>query len=150
MNELRLILPREHRIKRDGEKKGYTIGSLFSTFDDSNIMSEICDTLEDEWRNYQMGEEKIPGDSCIPSGQYTIKMEYSKHFNKEMPFLQDVNMFKGIMIHPGNDESDTNGCILLGINNIKGKVTSSLKCFNKFMKILEDSGQTEWQITIID
>jgi len=155
MNDLRLILLREHRVKcfsipEKGIIKGYTIGSLYCTRDDGNLMTEICDTLEDEWRNYIMGEEKVPGDSCIPSGQYKILMQRSPHFNKLMPFLQDVPMFEGIMLHNGTSEKDTRGCILVGENTIKGKLTSSVKCFNKLMELLNNSGQSEWLITIID
>ena len=147
---MRFLLTRDHKVKREGDKKGYTIGSFYQVFDDNLPMIPLCDTLEPEWRNYQMWEKKLPGGSCIMSGLYVIKMQHSRKFNKLMPFLQDVYDFKGIMIHPGNAPEDTRGCILLGNNNIKGKLTESVKAFNQFMSILEESGLSEWEIMIVD
>lgn len=155
---MRFILPREHKIKSTPDKKGYVIGTLYYTNNDAvssegipeTPMERLFNTLEDEWRDYQGGEIKVPGDSCIPSGQYTIKLQHSTHFNRLMPYLQNVPGFDGVMIHWGNDEKDTKGCILVGENTVKGKVTSSKISFNAFMILLEDSGQSEWLITIID
>jgi hypothetical protein len=59
-------------------------------------------------------------------------------------------MFTGIMIHNGTSEKDTRGCILVGLNKIKSKLIESIIHFDIFMDLLEKSGQTEWQLTIID
>jgi hypothetical protein len=80
----------------------------------------LCYTLE----NY-CGDEKIKGKTCIPTGKYEIRLrtfgrlheKYTKRFpdiHKGMLWLQDVPNFTGILMHIGNTEKDSTGCILLG------------------------------------
>ena len=52
-------------------------------------------------------------------------MSDSFKYNKRMPELLDVPNFSGIRIHAGNTAEDTQGCILVGKNTIKGKLTNS-------------------------
>lgn len=79
-----------------------------------------CHTLEDTCRRDKnndgrlQSEEKIFGETAIPAGRYEIKMEWSEHYKRKMPFLQNVPYFQGIMIHWGNWAKDTKGCILVG------------------------------------
>ncbi len=84
-----------------------------------------CYTLEDEHRTV-----KEYGETRIPEGEYEIKLRkeggfhqrYRERFgdrHKGMLELQDVPNFKYVLIHIGNDEDDTAGCILVGntVNN---------------------------------
>ena len=77
-------------------------------------------TLEDEYRTV-----KEYGETRIPAGSYEIKLRavggfherYKTKFpdmHKGMLELQDVPGFQYILIHIGNDEDDTAGCILVG------------------------------------
>jgi hypothetical protein len=68
-----------------------------------------CDTLEDPEQ-----KEKIPGNTCIPEGMYEVVIAYSPRYAKPMPRLLKVPNFEGILIHPGNTDLDTLGCILVG------------------------------------
>lgn len=43
----------------------------------------------------------------------------------------------GIRIHSGNTSSDTEGCILVGQNLVKGKVLNSRATYNKLLELLE-------------
>ena len=54
-----------------------------------------------------------------------------------MPELLDVPYFKYIRIHWGNDKEDTDGCILVGFNKVKGKVIKSKEAYKKLMELLE-------------
>lgn len=127
----------------------YTIGRM------SVDNQQICDTLEDTVRDKNNdgdlndpGEEKIFGETAIPKGVYKMIINYSQRFKCNMPLLLNVPGFEGIRIHPGNDAKNTEGCILLGFNTEKGKVTNSRVAWNKFMNIILASHQKEWIITI--
>ena len=80
----------------------------------------VCFTLEDEHRDI-----KVPGETRIPSGRYQITLKdfggfhdrYTSKFpgmHKGMLWLRDVPGFSDILIHIGNDESNTAGCLLVG------------------------------------
>ena len=64
-------------------------------------------------------------------------MMMSPKFKKILPRLMRVKGFEGILIHPGNIPEHTHGCILVGRNTIKGKLTESTATFDKLMKIIE-------------
>ena len=80
-----------------------------------------CYTLEDEVRDV-----KVMSETAIPLGTYEIKFRniggfdtkyttrYGSTFHKGMLELQDVPNFKYILIHTGNTDSHTAGCLLLG------------------------------------
>lgn len=117
----------------------YTIGKLF-------INDEyICDTLEDVVRPENT---KIYGETAIPCGVYEIVLTMSPRFKKILPLLLDVPHFEGVRIHTGNTEKDTEGCILVGYNKVKGKVINSKIAFDKVMKYLELATINSEKITI--
>lgn len=68
-------------------------------------------TLEDISR-----DEKVYGATAIPSGKYNVIVDYSEHFNKFLPHVLNVPRFAGIRIHGGNTAKDTEGCILVGLD----------------------------------
>ena len=76
-------------------------------------------TLEDEWR-----EEKVSAETRIPEGTYDIKLRttggfHSRYANKfgdwhkGMLHVQDVPGFEYILIHTGNTDDHTMGCLLV-------------------------------------
>lgn len=80
-----------------------------------------CYTLEDEVRDV-----KVMSETAIPLGTYEIKFRniggfdtkykarYGTIFHKGMLELQNVPNFKYILIHTGNTDEHTAGCLLLG------------------------------------
>lgn len=89
------------KLTRVGEYQDATFGVL------SVDGRPICVTLEDKWRN---NERMV---SCIPKGKYIIKRHKSPKFGDCFK-LQDVPGRSDILIHAGNTDADTHGCILLG------------------------------------
>jgi len=79
----------------------------------------VCFTCEDEYR-----EEKVEGETRIPSGTYDIALRNAGGMNEKylvrygfhrgMLHLQNVPKFEWVYIHTGNSEDDTRGCILVG------------------------------------
>lgn len=113
----------ELSLKRFDKKSDYTKGLLYI---DGNFE---CFTLEDEER-----EVKVKHETAIPEGRYEVKLRtvggfhsrYSKRFpdlHKGMLELQDVPDFKYILIHIGNTEKNTSGCILVGESTNSTKET---------------------------
>ena len=78
-----------------------------------------CYTLEDQHQDI-----KVKGETRIPAGTYKIGLRtvggfdarYKAKFNFHKGMLQvlDVPNFEYILIHVGNDEDDTAGCLLVG------------------------------------
>ena len=127
----------ELTLKRVALKDTYTIGRLY-------VDGEyFCDTLEDKVRPDGI---KVYGETAIPAGTYKVVITYSNRFKRLLPLLQNVPMFEGIRIHPGNTSADTHGCLLVGINTEKGKITQSKITFEKLFKLLEKADTI--QITI--
>lgn len=127
----------------------YTIGHLYI---DGQF---FCNILEDKVRDLNkdgdlndVGETKVYGETAIPYGRYKIIITYSQRFKRDLPLLVDVPHFSGIRIHPGNKSIHTHGCLLPGVNTEKGKVTSSKATFERLYKLMLESKQKEWYITI--
>lgn len=115
----------EIHVKRIYLAPDYTIGQL------SINGVYFCDTLEDTVRDtnkdgkFDNGEIKVFAKTAIPYGKYELIMTLSNRFKRVMPLLLNVPSFAGIRIHSGNKSEDTEGCILVGKNTEKGKVTTS-------------------------
>lgn len=118
----------------------YTIGKLY-------IDGEyFCDTLEDKDRGLtddmtvsEISKIKIKKETAIPTGTYKVTITYSNRFKKNMPLINDVKGFEGIRIHNGNNSQDTEGCVLVGFNKVKGNVVNSRDTYNKLFSVLSKS-----------
>lgn len=137
------------KVQRTNLEPTYTIGKFFI----NDILE--CNTLEDTVRDLNKdgdlddaGETKIYGKTAIPYGTYKVILSYSNRFKRVLPELLHVKGFEGIRIHPGNTDVDTYGCILLGINNVKGMITSSKTTFDKFFAKIEKAFNAKEEITI--
>ena len=115
-------------LKRIAFNSEYTIGKLFIN---GKFFSH---TLEDTVR-----EKKIKGKTAIPVGTYEVIVNRSPRFKRDLPRLLDVPNFEGILIHRGNTKDDTEGCILVGENKIKGQVINSTKYEIELTKILKSA-----------
>jgi hypothetical protein len=127
-------------VIRFSSAKDSTLGLLFNVTNDKREF--LCYTLEDEYR-----EEKVMHETRIPAGTYEIKLRtwgrihenYTKRFadiHKGTLWLQDVPNFKYILIHCGNNDDHTSGCLLVGdtqTENIKsdGFVGSSTNAYKR-------------------
>ncbi len=131
-------------LKRIAKRPNYTIGRLFI----NGI--RVCDTLEDTDRGLSssMKEEvirrkKIYGRTAIPTGTYHVDMDtvspkfryrsWARDYDGKLPRLLSVKGFEGVLIHVGNSESDSLGCIICGQNKQVGKVLNSTATFKNLM-----------------
>ena len=116
------------KIKVDRIYKGesYTIGKMYLNGE------YFCDTLEDAIRPV-----KIPNETAIPAGTYKVEVTYSPRFKRNLPLLVDVPNYTGIRIHNGSNKDHTSGCILVGFNTAKGKLTNSRKTSDQLTEKLK-------------
>lgn len=126
------------QIKRHFKGPQYTVGRLFV----DGIYE--CDTLEDTVRPDGV---KIAGQTAIPAGTYKVTITYSPRFKKMLPLLHNVPNFTGVRIHTGNTHEDTDGCILVGYNRVKGRVCDSRAAFRRLFAKLEKVAQIEIKIS---
>ena len=100
----------------------------------------FCDTLESTDRHLEAAtmrpEQKVFGQTAIPTGTYPVVLTYSPRFKCTLPLIQDVPHFEGIRIHPGNTSTDTAGCILVGRQSTPGRLTDSRQTLRQLMKAL--------------
>jgi hypothetical protein len=109
-------------------------------FSDNSTIGEVlvdkeffCYSLEDTVRK----NAAHPGKTAIPKGRYKIMLNVSHRFNRVMPEILNVPGYSGIRIHPGNDQYDTSGCILVGYNKGEDVIWNSKKAFEKLFSIME-------------
>lgn len=133
-------------IERFDSGSNDTIGKLYI---DGDFM---CYTLEDEFR-----EVKKKGDTRIPSGTYKVGKRYSPSFSPktghDMLWVKDVPGFQFILIHTGNTEDDTEGCLIVGMKigslNNKRAVLDSKTAYNKIYPIISDAIDNGEEVEII-
>ena len=150
----------ELTLERRWKCNGYTIGTL------SVDGCRVCDTLEDADRGLdaampldELKRRKLKSVTAIPTGTYRVTMgSYSPKFGQKafykkvcggkLPRLLDVPAFDGILIHCGNTAKDTDGCILVGENKIKGQVVNSQETFRRLYCLLWAAEKAGEEITI--
>lgn len=88
-----------------------TLGELFS----DGVFE--CFVLEDVVREIPecpVASWKVPGKTAIPSGRYRVVLEHSPRFGPDTLTIQGVEGFTFVRVHCGNDENDTDGCLIVG------------------------------------
>lgn len=111
----------------------------------------FCATLEDPIREVPglpVAGWKVPGDTAIPSGTYSVDITYSPRFNEDLPLVMGVPGFAGIRFHAGNTSADTEGCILVGTWNGGEFITNSRKALQALMAMLEVAHIAKQPITL--
>ena len=114
-------------------------------------------TCEDQYQ-----ENKVLKETRIPEGIYQIKLRnaggmnerYKVKFNfhQGMLHLQDVPDFEWVYIHVGNNDDDTEGCILVGrsITTVNGEsavgdsVLAYTQLYNMILLAMKEKNEDVW------
>lgn len=124
------------QVKRVARKGTYTVGKVYI---DGKY---FCDSLEDTDRGVNQTMpftptggakgywvtadnsviEKVYGKTAIPTGLYDVTTYYWEKHKCYVPMLLRVPGFTGILMHNGMTADHSEGCILLGKNNIVGRL----------------------------
>ena len=159
-------------LTRIAKRRGYTIGRLAILKEESEeyrtyqTEEYFCDTLEPtvlELKTTVPKETVLRSPTklaslkpvAIPEGRYAVVITWSPKFKMWLPLLlggPDFNrLWQGIRIHAGNTAKDTQGCILVGRNQIVGRVLESRKWLYELeQKIVEAKakGEAVW-LTVV-
>ena len=144
------------QVLRFSSESDSTNGLLFDVTEGVKFLAY---TLEDEKR-----DEKVMSETRIPAGTYEVKLrtegghhnKYASRYgsmHKGMLWLQDVPNFKWILIHCGNTDEHTAGCLLVGDsqenNQIKenGFIGSSSNAYKRIYPSIAEAVENE-KVTI--
>tara|TARA_R100001369_G_scaffold91769_2_gene134117 strand:- start:794 stop:1258 length:465 start_codon:yes stop_codon:yes gene_type:complete len=116
----------ELEVLRFSSQIDSTNGLLFENTKSGKVF--LAYTLEDEFRQI-----KEYGETRIPDGEYELGLRtiggfnsrYSERFSdihKGMLQVMNVEGFEYILIHCGNSDEDTSGCLLVGDSQISNLV----------------------------
>jgi hypothetical protein len=99
--------------------------------------------------------ERVYGETAIPKGTYQITLDvvspkfkdrsWATFCEGKLPRLLDVPGFEGVLIHTGNEASNSLGCLLVGQKTKDGWVSNSTQTFKDLYYKLK---QATDQITI--
>ena len=120
----------------------------------------LCYTLEDENRKI-----KVAGETRIPEGKYSVVLrkeggfnaKYTKRFpeiHKGMLHVIDVSDFKWVLIHCGNTDEHTAGCLLVGDtqeNNViktNGWIGKSTNAYKRIYPLIAGAIEDGEEVTI--
>ena len=138
-----------HRLFDNGDD---TIGILY--YRDYYADLKYVYVIEDEYR-----KEKVKDETRIPQGFYEViarkggqfydaysksSIEEIRKFTQKYGVLEIINVpgFDNILLHTGNSDKDSSGCLILGdmANNnssISGFISDSVKAYSRFIQAVE-------------
>ena len=133
----------EISVCRKWKKQEYCISDIY--INDEWVCNGLEDTdrgLDDNMPDWMIRNKKIPTRTAIPTGRYRVNMDtvspkfsrypfYMQVCQGKLPRLENVKGFSGILIHCGSDQTMTDGCLLVGFNRTKGKLTDCKEVFQK-------------------
>lgn len=140
------------RVVRYFSSDDFTLGMLL---DETNGKHFLCYTLEDEHR-----EEKVMHETRIPAGTYNITLRtvggfhgrYTNKYgdmHKGMLWVRDVPGFEYILIHTGNTDEHTSGCLIVGnSSDRKGFIGSSVSAYKRIYPAIAEALERGEEVTI--
>ena len=148
----------ELEVFRFSSQKDSTNGLLFDITGGKRRF--LCYTLEDEHR-----DEKVFGETRVPAGTYRITLRTTGGFHgrylkkygemhKGMLWVRDVPNFEYILIHTGNTDEHTAGCLLVGdsqqanFGDSDGFVGSSTQAYKRIYPMVAEVLEGGGDVTI--
>lgn len=98
--------------------------------EDNNI---LCRTIERRWHDNQHDI------SCIPDGTYPCVPHIKSNNGQHCWLLNNVPGRTGVLIHTGNTENDSEGCIIVGRDPTPEGVSHSMEALDHLHFVLPDN-----------
>ena len=146
------------KVLRFSSQEDSTSGLLF--LEGKNGLEFLCYTLEDERRAL-----KVRGETRVPSGKYKLELrteggfheKYKRKYSgvhKGMLHVTNVPNFEYILIHTGNTDEHTAGCLLVGDtqeNNViikDGFIGKSVNAYKRIYPNISRAIERNEEVTI--
>ena len=143
-----------------------TVDRIFSEADSTISLVKVdgkavCFGLEDEYH-----AEKVVYETRVPAGTYPVRVRseggfhncYGRKFadiHRGMLHIQDVPEFEFILIHVGNTDENTAGCLLVGTGAMAWEgdmsIQASVEAYrNLYSMVIEAAHADDLSIEILD
>lgn len=143
-------------LKRINNQDNYCEGKLYiDGIYQCDVIEDVDRGLTSEMSVTEIQSKKVYGETAIPKGTYQITLDvvspkfkdrsWATFCEGKLPRLLDVPGFEGVLIHTGNEASNSLGCLLVGQKTKDGWVSNSTQTFKDFYYKLK---QATDQITI--
>ena len=116
----------------------------------------LCHTLEPRTRRLRktdppdvIARAKAEGPAAIPAGRYRVMTRPSARFGRELPRIEGVPGFEGVLIHAGNSAADTRGCVLVGRRARGAILTDSRVALAEVCRLVREA-EAEGRDVLID
>lgn len=143
-------------LKRINNQDNYCEGKLYiDGIYQCDVIEDVDRGLTSEMSIAEIQSKKVYGETAIPKGTYQITLDvvspkfkdrsWATFCEGKLPRLLDVPGFEGVLIHTGNEASNSLGCLLVGQKTKDGWVSNSTQTFKDLYYKLK---QATDQITI--
>lgn len=143
-------------LKRINNQDNYCEGKLYiDGIYQCDVIEDTDRGLNNEMSIAEIQSKKVYGETAIPKGTYQITLDvvspkfkdrsWATFCEGKLPRLLDVPGFEGVLIHTGNEASNSLGCLLVGQKTKDGWISNSTQTFKDLYYKLK---QATDQITI--
>lgn len=143
-------------LKRINNQDNYCEGKLYiDGIYQCDVIEDVDRGLTNEMSVTEIQSKKVYGETAIPKGTYQITLDvvspkfkdrsWATFCEGKLPRLLDVPGFEGVLIHTGNEASNSLGCLLVGQKTKDGWISNSTQTFKDLYYKLK---QATDQITI--
>lgn len=143
-------------LKRINNQDNYCEGKLYiDGIYQCDVIEDTDRALNNEMSIAEIQSKKVYGETAIPKGTYQITLDvvspkfkdrsWATFCEGKLPRLLDVPGFEGVLIHTGNEASNSLGCLLVGQKTKDGWISNSTQTFKDLYYKLK---QATDQITI--
>lgn len=126
-------MPLDILVTRDIRGQGFTLSTISVRYSPGDPWLDFGFACEDVDRGLdssmslsEIAAKKVKGQTAIPTGTYELGWHQRPNGDIRL-HVENVPGFQWILVHPGNDPSDSEGCILPGLARdiAKGTVSKS-------------------------
>lgn len=140
-------------LKRINNQDNYCEGKLYiDGIYQCDVIEDVDRGLTNEMSVTEIQSKKVYGETAIPKGTYQITLDvvspkfkdrsWATFCEGKLPRLLDVPGFEGVLIHTGNEASNSLGCLLVGQKTKDGWISNSTQTFkNLYYKLKQATDQ---------